>query len=179
MEHESPYRPPQAVVPGGRGAERDLLSEGLAREFLEARLIANFATLNRDGSVHLVGMWFLWDGEAVLLPTSAATRKVRNLERESRATVMIDDSRGGFDLRGITLTGRAAILRDPEAVSLNRRIHLKYVTERGRDLQPVDRYLGTDDVTIRFVPERVSSWDLRNTEQSRALVDTGEFRPLD
>ena len=158
---------------------RDLSVDRLARELLEARLIANFATLNGDGSVHLVGMWFLWDGEAVLLPTSGATRKVTNLERDARATVMIDDSRGGFDLRGITLTGRAAILRGPEAVSLNRRIHLKYVTERGRSLQPVDRYLGTDDVTIRFSPERVSSWDLRSTEQSSALVETGEFRPLD
>ena len=167
------------MVPGGRGEERDLLAEGLAQELLAARLIANFATLNRDGSVHLVGLWFLWDGEAVLLPTSGATRKVRNLEREARATVMIDDSRGGFDLRGITLTGRATILRGPEVVSLNREIHLKYLTERGRDLEPVDRYLGTDDVTIRFTPERASSWDLRSTEQGRTVAETGEFRPLD
>jgi len=167
------------VVPGGRGEERDLLAEGLARELLEARLIANFATLNRDGSVHLVPLWYLWDGEAVLLPTSGATRKVRNLERDARATVMIDDSRGGFDLRGITLTGRVAILRGGEAVALNRRIHLRYLTERGRDLEPVDRYLATDDVTIRFAPERASSWDLRSTEQGRALIETGEFRPLD
>ncbi len=167
------------MVPGGRGEERDLLAEGLARELLEARLIANFATLNREGSVHLVPLWYLWDGEAVLLPTSGATRKVRNLERDARATVMIDDSRGGFDLRGITLTGRAAILRGGEAVALNRRIHLRYLTERGRDLEPVDRYLATDDVTIRFAPERVSSWDLRSTEQGRALIETGELRPLD
>lgn len=167
------------MVPGGRGEERDLLAEGLARELLEARLIANFATLNRDGSVHLVPLWYLWDGEAVLLPTSGATRKVRNLERDARATVMIDDSRGGFDLRGITLTGRAAILRSGEAVALNRRIHLRYLTERGRDLEPVDRYLATDDVTIRFAPERASSWDLRGTEQGRALIETGEFHPLD
>ena len=163
----------------GLGVPQNILADGLACELLEARLIANLATLNRDGSVHLVGMWFLWDGEAVLLPTSGATRKITNLERDARATVMIDDSRGGFDLRGITLTGRAEILRDAEAVSRNRRIHLRYLTERGRDLQPVDRYLATDDVTIRFVPERASSWDLRNTEQNRALTETGAFRPLD
>ncbi len=157
----------------------DLLAHDLARELLEARLIANLATRNRDGSVHLVGMWFLWDGEAVLLPTSGRSRKIRNLERDARTTVMIDDSRAGFDLRGVTLTGRASILRDAEAVLLNRRIHLKYLTERGRELQPVDRYLGTDDVTIRFAPESLSSWNLRNTEQGRALLETGEVRPLD
>jgi nitroimidazol reductase NimA-like FMN-containing flavoprotein (pyridoxamine 5'-phosphate oxidase superfamily) len=123
-------------------------------------------------------MWFLWDGEALLFPTSGATRKARNLERDPRATVMIDDSRGGLDLRGITLTGRAAVVRGPEAAALNRRIHLKYLTERGRDLRPVDDYLATDDITIRFEPERASSWNLADTEQGRALRETGEFHGL-
>jgi PPOX class probable F420-dependent enzyme len=166
------------VVPGGRGEERDVLSEPLARELLDARLIANLATLNPDGSTHLVGMWFLWDGESLQLPTSGVTRKARNLERDPRATVMIDDSRGGFDLRGITLTGRAVVLRGPDALAVNRRIHLKYLTERGRELEVVDRYLATDDVTIRFTPERASSWDLRNTDQGRAVAETGEFHHL-
>jgi PPOX class probable F420-dependent enzyme len=141
-------------------------------------LIANLATLNPDGSTHLVGMWFLWDGESLQLPTSGVTRKARNLERDPRATVMIDDSRGGFDLRGITLTGRAVVLRGPDALAVNRRIHLKYLTERGRELEVVDRYLATDDVTIRFTPERASSWDLRNTDQGRAVAETGEFHHL-
>lgn len=154
------------------------MTEGLAAELLAAPLVANLATLNADGSVHLVGMWFVWDGAAVLLPTSGKTRKARNLVRDPRATIMIDDSRGGFDLRGLTLTGRATIVEAPESLALNRRIHLKYVTERGLELSPVQEYLATDDVTIRFVPERASSWDLRNTEQGRALATTGEFHPL-
>lgn len=166
------------MVPGGRGKERDLLGEALARELLDARLIANLATLNEDGSIHLVGMWFLWDGEAVLFPTSGATRKARNLERDPRATVMIDDSRGGFDLRGITLTGRAEIVRGQDALAVNRDIHLKYLTEEGRELELVDRYLATDDVTIRLVPERASSWNLRDTDQGRAVRQGKEFHPL-
>jgi PPOX class probable F420-dependent enzyme len=166
------------VVPGSRGEERDVLSEPLARELLGARLIANLATLDADGSVHLVGMWFLWDGAAILLPTSGVTRKARNLERDPRATVMIDDSRGGFDLRGITLKGRAEIVRGEDALAINRRIHLKYLTERGRELAAVDRYLSTDDVTIRFSPDRASSWDLRNTEQGRAVAAAGASHQL-
>jgi hypothetical protein len=123
-------------------------------------------------------MWFLWDGQAVLLPTSGATRKARNVAREPRATVMIDDSRGGFDLRGVTLVGRAEILRGEEAIALNRSIHEKYVTRKGLALEPVRRYLSTDDVTIRFVPERASAWDLRSTEQGEALAASGEFLAL-
>ena len=167
------------MVPGGRGEEPDVLSDELVRELLDARLIANLATLNPNGSVHLVAIWFLWDGAALLMPTSGATRKARNLKRDPRATVMIDDSRGGFDLRGITLTGRAAVVRGAEALADNRRIHLKYLTEPGRDLANVARYLATDDVTLRFTPERVSSWNLRDTEQGRAIAESEGARPLD
>jgi PPOX class probable F420-dependent enzyme len=167
------------VVPGSSGEKRDVLGGELARELLGARLIANLATIDADGGVHLVGMWFLWDGEALLLPTSHTTRKAKNIARDPRATIMIDDSRGGFDLRGITLVGRAELLDGDEALATNRRIHLKYVTERGRDLEAVDRYLATDDVTIRFVPERVSAWNLRDTEQGQALLAEEAFHPLD
>jgi PPOX class probable F420-dependent enzyme len=167
------------VVPGSRGEDHDLLTDQLVAELLEARLVANLATLNRDGSVHLVAMWFLYSDGALLIPTSGATRKVRNLERDARATIMVDDSRGGFDLRGVTLIGHAEIVRGERARELNPRVHLKYVTREGLALEPVRTYLATDDVTIAFRPERVSSWDLRSTEQCRALGEKGLHRPLD
>lgn len=166
------------MVPGGRGKDGDVLSTEPARELLGARLIASLATLNEDGTVHLVAMWFLWDGEHVLIPTSRTTRKARNLARDPRATVMIDDSRGGLDLRGITLVGRVEIVGAPESVALNRRIHEKYVTAAGLELAPVRAYLATDDITLRFLPERLSSWDLRNSEQGRTLASSGEFHGL-
>ena len=160
-------------------AASDRLADDLAREILAARLIANLATFNSDGSIHLVAMWFLWDGEALLIPTNRRTRKARNLERDPRATVMIDDSRGGFDLRGVTLVCDADLDDSPAARGLNRRIHLKYVTEAGLELDAVKGYLATDDVTLRLRPRKVSSWDLRNTEQGRALLETGEFQRLE
>jgi PPOX class probable F420-dependent enzyme len=166
------------VVPGGGRKERDVLKDELVGALLRARLIANLATVDPDGSAHVVGMWFLWEGGRLLLPTNRRTRKAKNVARDARVTVMIDDSRGGLDLRGVTLVGRAELLGGPEALELNRRIHLKYLTERGRDLEPVDRYLSTDDVTICLTPVRVSSWDLRRTPAGHELLRTGEFHVL-
>jgi hypothetical protein len=40
-------------------AGSDPLADELARELLQARLIANLATFKSDGSIHLVAMWFL------------------------------------------------------------------------------------------------------------------------
>jgi PPOX class probable F420-dependent enzyme len=156
----------------------EALADPLVAELLAARLIATLATQNTDGSVHLVAMWFLRHDDALLFPTSRGTLKARNLGRDPRATVMIDDSRGGLDLRGVTLTGHAELLAGADAQALNRLVHLKYLTEAGRDLEPVDRYLSGDDVTIRFVPERVSSWDLRSSGGAEALAASGECHPL-
>jgi len=123
-------------------------------------------------------MWFSWDGQALLMPTSRKTRKAKNAMRDPRGTVTIDDSRGGFDLRGMTIVGRVEIIDAPRSFDLNREIHRKYVTNRGLSLAPVREYLTTDDVTIHLVPERVSSWDLRATPQGRALIETGEYYTL-
>jgi PPOX class probable F420-dependent enzyme len=148
------------------------------REILDARLIANLATFNPRGTINLVAMWFLWDGEAVLIPTNRGTRKAKNLMRDPRATVMIDDSRGGFDLRGVMLFCEAELVEAPESLELNRRIHLKYVTEEGLELDAVKEYLSTDDCTLRLRPQRMSSWDLRETPQGRALLESGAFHRL-
>jgi PPOX class probable F420-dependent enzyme len=170
---EQPYRPRRRV------GKTPPATDPLVRELLEATLIANLATLEEDGSVHLVAMWFLWDGESILIPTSARTRKAKNLRRDPRVTVMIDDSKGGFDLRGVTIVGDAELVEPPAALALNRSIHEKYVTTAGLELPPVRRYLATDDVTIRVRPRALSSWNLRDTEQAQALAASGAFHALE
>ena len=114
-------------------------------------------------------MWFMWNGREVLIPTSRSTQKVRNLERDPRASVMIDDSRTGLDLRGLTIAGRVSITSAPASFRLNRKIHLRYVTSSQRDLEVVDAYLGSDDVTVRILPERAFMWNLRDTPAGLAL----------
>lgn len=154
-----------------------MLPRPLADELLAAPLVAALATFNGDGSIHVVPVWFLRDGDALLVPTSGANRKARNLDRDPRATMMVHDSRGGVDVRGLTLLGRAEIVRGEEALALNARVHRKYVSARGLAVRALREFLAGDDVTLRFVPERVSWWDETETEAARALRGTGEAVP--
>jgi PPOX class probable F420-dependent enzyme len=151
----------------------------LAAELLGLRLIATLATVDADGVPHAVPMWFAWDGAGVLIPTSGRTRKVRNLRRTPRATLMVEQCRGGLDVRGVMLVGAVEIIEGAEARRLNRSIHLKYVTAAGLDLPEVRGYLDTDDVTIRLRPDRVATWDLSDSPGSRALSRAGLALPLD
>jgi hypothetical protein len=153
----------------------DLLARLLARELLDAPLIASLATLEADGSVHVVPIWYLWDGEAVQMATSSTSRKVRNLERDQRATVMIHDSPGR---RRRSRRHACGTRRDPRGEAAGgaiHAIHLRYVTAKGLRLASVLEFLAGDDVILRFVPERGSCWDGSGSEAARELRECGAY----
>lgn len=61
-------------------------------ELLSKTLIANLATLDNDGGIHILPMWFLRINNDICIPTSHYTHKYRNLKARPRASVMIDIS---------------------------------------------------------------------------------------
>jgi nitroimidazol reductase NimA-like FMN-containing flavoprotein (pyridoxamine 5'-phosphate oxidase superfamily) len=78
-----------------------ILSSAEIDELLSKTLIANLATLDNDGGIHILPMWFLRIGNDICIPTSSLTHKFRNLQARPHASVMIDISRAGLDLRGL------------------------------------------------------------------------------
>ncbi len=72
---------------------------------LAMRVIAKLATTDRGGTIHLVPMWFVRDSDRILIPTSRFTHKYRNVKRTPSASVMVDISRSGLDLRGVLIRG--------------------------------------------------------------------------
>jgi PPOX class probable F420-dependent enzyme len=147
---------------------------------LDRLLIANLASINPNGTVHLVAMWYRREGDAILFPTSRHTRKAKNLRREPRATAMIDQSRAGLDLRGVQIKGSVELVEGAEARRLNHSIHERYITALGLAQDAVVAYLGEgDDVTVRLSIDRVSSWNLADGAAGRALRGAGRAHPLD
>jgi PPOX class probable F420-dependent enzyme len=156
------------------------LSQSEIDDFLAARLIANLASINPNGTVHLVAMWFRRDGDALLFPTSSQTRKAKNLRRHPYATAMIDKSRAGLDLRGVQIKGEVTLIEGDEARRLNRTIHERYITPEGLADPDVSAYLTSgDDITVRLSIERSSSWNLADGAAGRALMANAGFYPLD
>jgi len=149
-------------------------------ELLDARLIGNLASINPNGTVHLVAMWFRREGDAILFPTSHHTRKARNLRRHPHATAMIDRSRAGLDLRGVQIKGQVELVEGTQARELNRSIHERYITPEGLVEAAVAAYLSEgDDVTIRLSIERISTWNLADGAAGQALRESGRAHPLD
>jgi nitroimidazol reductase NimA-like FMN-containing flavoprotein (pyridoxamine 5'-phosphate oxidase superfamily) len=149
-------------------------------KLLSMTLIANLATLDDDGSIHLLPMWFLRVGNDICIPTSHHTHKYRNLRARPHASVTIDVSRAGLNLKGVLIRGRVELVEGEEARRINRSIHLKYVTPDALSDPSVASYLSKgDDVTVKVHMDHVVSWNLADSKVGQALGIGGWFRPLD
>ena len=61
------------------------------RQFLREQKVMNIATINPDGNVHLVAMWYAFRGDNPAFETFAKSQKVQNLRRDPRITALVED----------------------------------------------------------------------------------------
>ncbi|MEU1078786.1 PPOX class F420-dependent oxidoreductase [Streptomyces sp. NPDC005908] len=82
------------------------------REFVSyGTRTAKLATVRADGRPHLAPIWFVLDGNDVVFNTGARTVKGRNLARDGRIALCVDDDRPPFAY--VVLEGRARLSEDP------------------------------------------------------------------
>src|SRR5258708_27755559 len=67
------------------------------RSFLVARArTGKLATVREDGRPHVAPVWFTLDGETVVFMTGENTVKGRNIKREARVCLCVDDEQPPF-----------------------------------------------------------------------------------
>jgi general stress protein 26 len=171
-------------MPSNSSSENNVKPPSLTAEeidkLLSMTLIANLATLGEDDTIHIVPMWFIRIGNNICMPTSHHTRKYKNLRTRPYASVMIDISRAGLDLKGVLIQGSVVLVEGEEARKINHQIHLKYVTPEALTDPNVASYLSNgDDVTLKIHMDNLINWNLADSNAGRALRVTGRSRQLD
>jgi PPOX class probable F420-dependent enzyme len=144
-----------------RRTQIEMTAEEL-RAFLEEQRVMQCATAGPRGLPHMVPLWYVPEGMELVGWTYAKSQKARNLERDPRATVGIDDGVQYHELRGVMLECDVEVERDPSAVEQH---GLKLFARYAGDLSPEIREMvaaqARKRVGLRFVPSRVVSWDHR------------------
>ena len=103
---------------------------------------------------------------------------MRNLETDPRATLVVHDSRPGFEVCGASIAGVVEIVGGSEAPGLVDRVHARYVAD-GADVDAAVReFLGSDDVALRFRSVTALTWDERGSPASEALRARSGALPL-
>ncbi len=128
--------------------------------FLAERMVMQCATLGPRGLPHLMPLWFVSEGTELLGWTYAKSQKARNLERDPRATIGIEDGVQYHELRGVMLECDVRIERDPAQVEgYGLRLFERYAGELGPEIRAMVAKQAQKRIGMRFVPTRISSWD--------------------
>ena len=134
-----------------------LLSDSLVKELLGGRYIATFATTGPSGSIHMVAVWYWFDGTSVFVAKSSRSRKARNLQAKPGVSLMID-SRDPPASFGITITGPVQILTGDASKAKNAMIHKKYLSAAAiADSRVGPVFALWDDITVQITPTAVIS----------------------
>jgi PPOX class probable F420-dependent enzyme len=134
--------------------------------FLAEQYIVSVATLGPNGRPHLVPLWYVADGSELRGWTFAKSQKAKNLERDPRATLQVEDGVDYEELRGVMFECDVEIERDPGKVAdYGMALFARYgpggdgeVPDEVREmvLKQAEKRIG-----LRFVPTRTVSWDHR------------------
>jgi len=139
------------------------------RVFLDEQRIVQVATVGPQGRPHLVPLWYVIEGHDSAEPilrgwTYAASQKAKNLDRDPRATISIDDGVQYQELRGVMMECDVEVEHDPERVA-DYGIALFERYGPGGELVPEVRDMvlkqAQKRVGLRFVPTRTVTWDHR------------------
>jgi PPOX class probable F420-dependent enzyme len=145
-------------VPSRRDQIR--MSDEELRAFLDEQMIVTCATLGPNGRPHLVPLWYVTDGSELRGWTYAKSQKAKNLERDPRATLQVEDGVQYHELRGAMLECDVELERDTDRVAA---YGIELFTRYAGDLAPEVREQvvaqAPKRVGLRFTPSRVVSWD--------------------
>jgi PPOX class probable F420-dependent enzyme len=86
-------------------------------DFLDGHVKVQVATNGHDGVPHLTTLFYvvLSDGRLAFW-TYGRSQKIRNLERDPRVSCLVEDGTDYFELRGVSITGTAEIVRQRDRI---------------------------------------------------------------
>lgn len=129
-------------------------------EFLAESRKVQLATINPDGTPHLVAMYYvLLDGQ-ITFWTYRSSQKALNLARDARLSCLVETGEQYFDLRGVQVQGVAQCIEDPAAVrEIGRRIAAGLADAPGDSLEDYVEHAARKRFGYTVEPTRIISWD--------------------
>jgi PPOX class probable F420-dependent enzyme len=130
--------------------------------FLHGRRTMSLCSINHDGSIHAVAMWYGFLEGAIAVETKAKSQKVRNLRRDPRMTCLLEDGEYYEELRGVELVGRGEIVEDPGRMwDLGLSVFERYTGPYSEEMRPFVEASLHKRVVVKLHVDRVVTWDHR------------------
>jgi PPOX class probable F420-dependent enzyme len=132
------------------------------RAFLAEKMVMQCATNGPRGLPHMVALWFVSEDDQLRSWTYAKSQKARNIERDPRATLGIEDGVQYHELRGVMFECDVLVERDPQKVEqFGLDLFARYAGELNDDIRAMVAKQAEKRVGLTFVPTRTVTWDHR------------------
>jgi PPOX class probable F420-dependent enzyme len=128
--------------------------------FLNEQRTMSMATIGPDGGIHLVAMWYGFVDGVVGFETKGKSQKVKNLRRDKRLTVLVEDGLKYEELRGVELAGWGEVIEDPDQLfQLGISVFERYQGPYTEEMKPFVEVMLNKRVLVKLHTDRVVSWD--------------------
>lgn len=143
--------------------EQISMTQAEALAYLEVQRRVILVTNGPDGMPHPVPMNYGIDADGrIILTAFSKSQKVKNLERDPRATLLVESGEAYGDLQGLIAWCDAEILSDEGDVASNMPL-IRAGEATAGSIDPAKRAQVqasmSKRVILRFMPYRFASWD--------------------
>ena len=140
------------------------MTDGEVLAFLDEEKVLVCATNGKDGFPHLMPLWYVVRDGELWAWTFAKSQKVKNLERDARATIQVEAGEQYQELRGVMFKCEVELVRDTPAVAeLGLEIFGKYTPgiALNDEVRAMVDQQAAKRVGLRFVERDRATWDHR------------------
>lgn len=129
--------------------------------FIESQKTVQVATINKDGTPHVMPLWFAIEEGRIVLETFTKSQKIVNLERDDRISILFEDGESYNELKGVSIKGRAELVRHLDEVH---RLHMAVIVRNQPEvpvelLEQATASMASKKTAILIEPERFITWD--------------------
>lgn len=113
--------------------------------------------LRKDGRPQMSPTWFVWDGNRFIVSMTKNTHKYRNITRDPRVQLLIDDA---LAYKSVLVDGKGSFVEDVDAmIPLVRAVRAKHGIEAPDDAAMKDQLTRDGRVVLVVTPDRpISEW---------------------
>ncbi len=142
------------------------MSDDEVRKFVRSSKTIIINSIERGGYPHPMPMWFAVDDDGTIrMTTFRKSQKVKNIERDPRVSLLVEDGEEYAQLRGVVFYGKTEIVDDSGAVTQTLLAiggqEVPKDPEARAALEAGIAHTAAKRVCILIRPERVVSWDHR------------------
>ena len=151
----------------------EMSKEEIARFVMQGTFTRKLATVRKDGSSHVVPIWFVLDNENskrrgrignIIFTTYSTSVKANNIRRNNRVSICIDDQTRPFSFVTIFGSAKIQIYKQKEVLKWATKIAERYMGKKNAEAYG-RRNSSEDAVLVRINPTRIiaekdiAGWD--------------------